>query len=363
MAALEISPEVFDAPRGWKQSIHEYLAGYGLQCHKATALQGGNSAYVWRIEGLQAIDGASFAKFMNPANELLILKYGEGQLKSGALQMPPARMQWEVRAMTSSVVARACAQEPAVEVPRVITSTKEAVIMSWAGDRDLLSTYSQDCTLDAAYVGASLGRWLAGMHLTSIDDAEIKDWTNATATMVEEMERGNMAHKLAASGEFSQQEVNQASTAHQTITGVRALTAWDFRPMNTLLRDGDNPKRPRITVVDWEVSCYTDPAFDVRLWVAEAMVLEAKYGADRGLLKSFLTAYRRTAGVRIVTKEIVYKVAVLVGALWMLLMPATIWNCTEADREPWMRKAKDYIRAGITADRAWLLKSSLAPLL
>jgi aminoglycoside phosphotransferase (APT) family kinase protein len=363
MAALEISTEVFEVPRGWKQSIHEYLEGYNLRCNKATAVQGGNSAYVWRIEGLQTIHGESLAKSTKTANEVLILKYGESQLKSGPLQMSPDRMQWETRAMTSAVVARACAQEPAVEVPRVVTSTKEAVIMSWAGNRDLLSAYSQDPSLDAAYIGASLGRWLAAMHLTSIDDAEVKDWTNATASMVEEMERGNMLHKLAASGEFTQHEIDQASALHQTISGVRTLVAWDFRPMNTLLRDGASPSRPRVTVVDWEVSCYTDPAFDIRLWVAEAMVLEAKHGANRGLLKSFLSAYRRTAGERIVTEEFVYKTAVLVGALWMLLMPATIWDCTEADREPWMQKAKDYIRAGINGDRTWLLKSSIAPLL
>jgi Ser/Thr protein kinase RdoA (MazF antagonist) len=363
MAALEISTEVFDTPRGWKQSVHEYLAGHNLRCHKATAVQGGNSAYVWRIEGLETLDGESFSKSTNSTNEILILKYGESQIKSGPLQMSPDRMQWEVRALTSAAVARACAQEPAVEVPRVVTSTKEAVIMSWAGNRDLLSAYRKDRTLDAAYVGASLGRWLARLHLTSMDDAEIKDWTNATASMVEGLERGNMQHILSASGEFTQQEMDQASAVYQTVTGVRALTAWDFRPMNTLLRDGDSPSRPRITVVDWEVSGYADPAFDLRLWVAEAIVIEAKHGADRGLLKSFLTAYRRTAGERIVTEEFACKVAVLVGALWMLLMPASIWNCTAADREPWLQKARDYVRAGITADRAWLLRSSIAPLL
>ncbi|OAK99074.1 hypothetical protein IQ06DRAFT_294519 [Phaeosphaeriaceae sp. SRC1lsM3a] len=96
--------------------------------------------------------------------------------------------------------------------------------------------------------------------------------------------------------------------------------------MNTLLRTGDHPSRPRITVVDWEVCSYNDPAFDVRLWVAEAIVLEAKHGADRGMLTSFLTAYHRHAGERIVTEEFVCKVAVLVGSIWMLFMPTPIFN-------------------------------------
>ncbi|KAF1818568.1 uncharacterized protein K489DRAFT_374192 [Dissoconium aciculare CBS 342.82] len=294
-----------------------------------------------QLGGLEALDGDYLSKSTNSTNEILTLKYGESQIKLGPLQMSADRMQWEVRALTSAAFARACAQEPAVEVPRVVTSTKEAVIMSWAGNRDLLSAYREDCALDAAYVGASLGRWLAHLHLTSMDDAEIKDCTNATASM----------------------EMDQASAVYQTVTCVRALTAWDFRPMNTLLRNSDSPSRPRITVVDWEVSGYADPAFDIRLWVAEAIVIEAKHGADRGLLKSFLTAYRRTAGERIVTEEFACRVAVLAGALWMLLMPASIWNCTAADREPWLQKARDYVRAGITADRAWLLRSSIAPLL
>jgi thiamine kinase-like enzyme len=133
--------------------------------------------------------------------------------------------------------------------------------------------------------------------------------------------------------------------------------------MNALLREGNSPNQPRITVVDWEVSSYNDPAFDLRLWIAEAMVFEAMHGGDRGLLKSFLTSYRRVAGATIVTEDFVHKLAVLVGAMWMLLMPASIWDCTEKDREPWTRKAAEFIRAGVSADRTWLLKSSLSPLL
>ena len=144
--------------------------------------------------------------------------------------------------------------------------------------------------------------------------------------------------------------------------GAQTLTPWDFRPMNTLVRL-DGTSTPIVTIVDWEICTYGDPAYDIRLWAAEALVLEAKYGGKRGLLSSFLTAYRRQAGPSIVTERFVCKVAVTVGTILLMLMPVSIWDCTEDDAKLWRKIAIEYIEAGIRGDMEWLRDSGLKSLM
>ncbi|KAK8058192.1 hypothetical protein PG994_008640 [Apiospora phragmitis] len=110
-----------------------------------------------------------------------------------------------------------------------------------------------------------------------------------------------------------------------------------------------------------------DPAYDLRLWAAEAMVLEAKFGKEDGsrgsLLSSFLRAYRLGTGDAIVDDKFVCKVAIAVGAFILLFMPAPFWDCVEEDREPWTKLSLQYVKAGAENDITWLRQSSLGPLL
>lgn len=226
MAQFEVLTEVIEAPPGWKQTIHEYLAKHNFRCQKATPLQGGASAYVWRIEGLTINGCKPQTQRASYADEVVITNYGGNTAKGAAnLEMAPERMQFEARAMNSTVVAQACSQEPAVEVPWVVGSTNEAVMMSWAGDIDLRSAYIKDPTLDAVYVGTSLGRWLACMHLAGINNVEIKDWTNSTAETFQALERTNMRHQLSTVPDFSPEEIDGAVTIHDSIASVWTLTA------------------------------------------------------------------------------------------------------------------------------------------
>ena len=365
MVSLEITTEVIEQPPSWHQSVYSYLDSYNLKCRKATPLQGGASTYIWKIEGLTKHDsGLGSSPVEGAVSDACVLKYADGTVKAvPALKLPHDRMLVEARAMQSQLLAHVCAQEPSVEIPQLVHQTDEAVLMSWAGDRNLRTAYIDDQSLDAKDVGRRLGRWIATLHLGGIDCAEVRDWDNPSRDSVLEREKNNLHAKLSDDAHFNPEDIKKAMAVYDDSTVTRTLTPWDFRPMNTLLRPGVGATHPRITVVDWEIACYGDPAFDIRLWAAEAIVLESQHGQDRGLLASFLTAYRQRATERVVDFDFVCRVAILIAGIWELLMPCSIWDIEEEDAASWRNQAHEYARAGINGDREWLLQSRLGSLL
>lgn len=229
---------------------------------------------------------------------------------------------------------------------------------------------------DPAAVGTRLGTWLSHLHLAGCRADREDDWAPhndgvAAFTAPGGLEEQAVRAALAKAGRGGA-EIRRAVGVLRRPPPVPTLTPWDFRPMNTLVRCRDGA--PALTVVDWEFSHFGDPVYDLRLWAAEAMVLEAKFGkggegkgGDRSqggvLLSSFLRAYRVGTGDAIVDGEFVCKVAVAMGAFLLLFMPAPFWDCVEEDREPWVELALEYVEAGAGGDMVWLRRSSLGPLL
>lgn len=365
MGQLSVTTTVLTQPPSWKKSVHDYLHENNLECIKATPLQGGASAYIWKVEGLKTTErGRQSPEAAEELPDVCILKYGDTVAKNVALPLSSQRMGNEARAMNMATLNRVCSESEAVEIPRLVLSTKEAVIMTWAGETDLRSAYIQHPEMDAEYVGGELGRWTANMHVSGIDDPEGKqeNWDTSMKRAVVDLEIASL-RATAPDDTLTAEIIEKALAVYHDPVGVRTITPVDFRPMNTLLRGGDGTVRPGVAVVDWEITCYGDPAFDLRMWVAEAVVLEAQHGRERGLLRSFLTAYRQHAGERIVDLAFVSRIAVLVGSTWLMIMPCSLWECTDAEGESYKKLARSYVRAGVDQDRAWLRQSPLAPLL
>jgi hypothetical protein len=245
----------------------------------------------------------------------------------------------------------------------VLQSTDEAIVMSWGGEIELRNAFLKNKDLDVRFLGSKLGRWIGCMHRAGVDNPEIKDWTNEVVTGLIPNEEGLLRKYMSEAGSFDQSTMDKAARIFKEPASLRTLAIWDFRPMNTLLRTADDPNRPTPTVIDWEVSLYQDPAYDIRMWAGEAIVLEAQHGSERGLLKSFLQAYRESAGPAIMTDAYVCKIALMIGMLWFLLMPCAIWDVKEEEGERWKATALEYVRAAVDQDMAWLAKSPLSPLL
>ncbi|KAK6852075.1 hypothetical protein PG995_012200 [Apiospora arundinis] len=367
--SVEISQETPANPRDWSGGIDSYLEEHQIACEKVTPLSGGLSSWVWRLDGLKPDDGLAAARPCGGREgEPVILKCADGMAKLAPVPLAAERLQLEIKALRSHAVAEACRQEPSVEVPRVLKETYRGYLMTWGGEMDLRVAYKEGKLTEAAAVGARLGKWLACLHLAGTDR---DGWGTHNDDVDKFIAPGGLEEQAirAAMGKegSSEEETKRVFDVLRQPAPVQTLTPWDFRPMNTLVRFSKD-KEPELTIVDWEFSHYGDPAYDLRLWAAEAMVLEDKFGRDddenrESLLSSFLRAYRLGTGDAIVDEAFVCKVAIALGAFVLLFMPAPFWDCVEEDNEPWRKLALQYVKAGAEADIAWLRQSSLGPLL
>lgn len=352
---MHISTESPIQPRTWNDTIDNYLKEHDIDCEKATPLKGGASAYIWQLDGF----------VNNGSTSTCIMKYSDTTFKNIVeLESTQERGLYEARGMESKVVAQATRQEPLVQVPRLLRTVSKAVLMNWVGKIDLRKAYLNDKNLDVREIGSRLGRWLASMHLAGINNPEVQGWKNDATDPILEMENKHFRAVLAETKGFDQKAVDRAMAFLSTTGDIQTLVAYDFRPTNALLRCEENSDRPVITVIDWELCLYGDPVYDLKLWVAEALVLETKYGAERGLIASFLKAYRQQAGPEIVTREFVCKLAVLIGSTYLHLMPCSLWDVfTEEEAELFRTIALGFVRAGIDEDLVWLSECCLKPLL
>lgn len=343
-----------EQPPGWKHTVDDYLANHGINHTAAIPLQGGNSAYIWRIDGFQdPISGA--------INEPCVLKYAEEAAKgSPSFTFDASRMQFEARALASRPVAIACLSEPSVRVPKVLRTTDRALLMSWGGDIDLRSAYIQGPTFDVGDVGARLGRWLACLHLAGLEDEQIRTYESDMVEPVVAGEHENLRKTMIVHG-MGETAVQEAMARLRDPVGSRTMTVWDFRPMNTLLRIPNTAEsKPDLTVIDWECSRYGCPVDDLGHWVAETLVFEARHGKGPNMVLHFLAAYALRAGEKIVTADFVCKLAISVGSTLLSLAPSKLWDTDKVEAEVWMARGLQFVRAGVDMDMAWFSSSELS---
>ncbi|KAI9163200.1 hypothetical protein HJFPF1_04799 [Paramyrothecium foliicola] len=355
-------PQAPPHPRDWKVGVDEYLSRNGICYDKAVALETGTSCYIWRLDGLKDAEASANG---HQQGQPAIMKCADSTPKYRTFPVSPERLQFEVKALKSKAVSEACRQEPTVQVPHVLRETKNGFIMSYVGETDLRSVFKMDASLDMMSVGARLGRWLGSLHRAGIALGP-DGWDSHHDELDKFYAPGGLAEK-AIQAAMSEEESEKVLSAMRAPATIHSLTPWDFRPMNVVVRlptGGDMSPSPGLAVVDWELCHYGDPSNDVRMWFAEVIVLEAKFG-DRGLLSSFLSSYKQRVGVSIVNEAFASKVALSAGIymLWLIPINPRVWDCNDEDVETWKGISLEYIRAGANADIEWLKKSCLAPLL
>ncbi|EXF74071.1 hypothetical protein CFIO01_10497 [Colletotrichum fioriniae PJ7] len=357
---MSSTPQAPPHPRDWEVGVDEYLTQNGISYETAVPLNTGTSCYIWRLEGL--VDAEASANG-HQIDQPVIMKCADSTPKYRNFPVSPERLQFEVKALRSKAVEEACHQEPSVQVPRVLRETKNGFIMSNVGETDLRTAYKTYEDLDAPGIGARLGRWLGSLHVAGIDLGP-DGWSSHHNELDKFYVHGGLAEK-AIKDAMNDEESEKVLAAMRAPAPIHTLTPWDFRPMNIVVHvPEDKGVASDLAVVDWELCHYGDPSNDVRMWFAEVVILEAKF-RNRGLLSSFLSAYKQRVGSAVVDESFVSRVALSAGIymLWLIPINPRVWDCTEEDVESWKRTSLDYIRAGANEDVDWLRQSCLGPLL
>ncbi|EFQ36490.1 hypothetical protein CGRA01v4_12234 [Colletotrichum graminicola] len=343
-------------PRLWAGGIDQYLADNDITCASAAPIDAGTSCYIWRLDSLSHPG--------HTPTEPAVLKCADSTPKFSNDAVSPARLSTEVRALTCRAVAEASRAEPSVRVPRVLRVTENGFIMSWAGEVNLLDAFRSDPKLDVADIGARIGKWLGCLQVAGVDSGA-PGFEPVNPELGRFYNPGGFMDKLVQSVVTDGKESDRILAALRGTETVRTLTAWDFRPMNALLRfsggsnnNNNNNNRPDIYIVDWELAQFGEAAGDVGMWCVEAMVLEGKHGGDRGLLRSFLQAYKQHAA-GIVDETFVCKLAMVVGVMLVYFMRIAprLWGSTEEEVGSWRGLAVEFLRAGAERDLGWLRES------
>lgn len=351
-------------PKDWRGGIEDYLRDNEITCNKITPMDIGQSCFLFRLDGLKDVEASRMGHI---ESEPVAMKCADSEIKANmgvGIPVRAQRMEVEVKALTSKAVANACLLEPSVQVPSVLRHTSNGFIMSWAGDTDLRTAYRSNSLKDAASVGLRLGKWLACLHT-----AGILEGSDGWSTKCRELELfyvpGGVEESTVRSMISDEEEVQRVLSAIRKRGSLRTLTSWDFRPMNTIVRFHDGKDTdPDLTIVDWELAHYGEPLNDLRMWVAEVIVMETQFG-NRGMLSSFLSSYRRHAGSLIVHDAFICKLAITAGIIITFILAglSAVWECTEDEVETLRAKALMLIKAGTAQDMCWFQKSCLRPLL
>jgi aminoglycoside phosphotransferase (APT) family kinase protein len=313
-----------------------------IRMQTATPLTGGLINYVWRIT--------------DERGQTYILKHAEAAQKfEPSIENSPARLAYEARGMRAREVREACAAVEGITVPEVVAYESELhTLIMTDGGRDILADVYKAGGLDMRDVGERLARWTAALHMASRDVAETA-WENPGSEQVTMM----AANALPECMERHGYERRVGEVARDGFFALRdgepvCYVQGDFRPGNILVGE-DNV----LSIIDWEDSRRQSPAVDLRLFAAQAYLLDVLHG-ERGLLKAFLTTYKRCAG-EMCTERVSYRTAVMLGTFLLFWLPQ-MDLCNAAQSAELACFGAMVVDKCVAGDVQWLRQSRLGPL-
>ena len=329
-------------PRNPDFSLEACLKDIGVSIDTVTPLTGGLVNYAWRVT--------------DTAGKTWILKHAEASLKLNAsIESDPARLSYEVRGMNSEAVRSACKAVRGVTVPGVISYNEisHTLVTTDGGTRSLAGAYTIN-ELDMRDVGQRLAIWLAALHKNT-QDASPETWRNELAESVSMVAANGMPQcmadhgyghcvgEIARDGYFALQPGEPA-----------CCVQCDFRPGNILVDEDDN-----LSIIDWEDSRRQSPALDLRLFAAQAYLLDVLHG-ERGLLEAFLMTYKLHAG-DMCDERVAYRTAVMFGGFLVFWLPQ-MDLCSASQSAEFAAYGAKVVDRAVAKDWQWLQQSRLAPL-
>lgn len=329
-------------PRNPEFSLEACLESTGISIDTVTPLTGGLVNYVWRIT--------------TTTGEPLIIKHAEASLKLNAsIESDPARLAHEVRGMGAQAVRDACKVVKGVDAPKVISyNDKLHTLITTDGGNDSLADAYEAGKLDMQDVGERLAKWVAALH-TATQGVSPEVWKNDLAESVSMVAANGMPQCMDDHG-FGRRVGEIARDQFFALQPDEPVCCvqGDFRPGNILVGQDDV-----LNIIDWEDSRRQSPALDLRLFAAQAYLLDVLHG-ERGLLKAFLKAYKRHAG-QLCDERVAQRTAVMFGGFLVFWLPQ-MDLCSASQSARLASYGAQVVDKAIAGDFQWLRESRLGPL-
>jgi len=348
-----------------EEELRRFLTSKDVPCHDVQFLTGGTANYVWRITTL--------------LGRRSIIKHAEPFVRNNAsIAFPVVRMDFENLALFS--LPKLLPEDENVRLPHVFHYFAEDHVMDMSdgGSKTLKESYS-DPSIDVKGLGERIGAWLAKVHATTSKAENLElikgKFDNKTARWIYRFSYNNLANALKDYG-FDPELGAQINAKFGALldTDEVCLCHGDCWPGNFLLedpveetevKDQDELKDPKLTVVDWEMTRIGNGATDVGQFAAESWLLdrfnapeETREHGGRGLLATFLKSYLKE---RLLSHEEKIRVAVQFGVhigYWTTRVP---WSDKEGTKTV-VSIGKDMLEAVESGDLATLKRSPLGVL-
>ena len=296
------------------EQLEEYLRSKKIPFDKATELSGGTANFIWRIEASGQPD--------------TVIKHAEPYVKGApALGFTQDRMDFEanvIRLLHSTALLKDPSTEKTVTLPTIYSYDHERHVIqaNYAGPRNLKDAYV-DPSLDVEACGQRMGIWLANLH-SSTTKTEIGDHAAAKVMYrwsYQHLDRALERYEMDAT--LGTRINNNFGALLQTDDEV--VCHGDCWSGNVIVSEDQNT----LTMVDWEMTRRGCGATDVGQFAAEAFLLD-HFRGSRGMMKSFLQAYRKHSEV---TRRFAQRTAVHFAThlcVWPTQVP---WGSREQTRE------------------------------
>ncbi|KAJ3570625.1 hypothetical protein NP233_g4283 [Leucocoprinus birnbaumii] len=355
--------------------VEGYLAGTPYACSRVEALSGGTGNFAFRLYLHQPHEGVN----------TLVLKHSRPYIKNlKSIAFDIKRQSFEVEALRR--VREWSPADAFVTVPTVYLydDAEHVVIMSDCGANSVtLKEFMQQgrCSPDVAHrIGKEVGDFLGRLHLWGKENKEVHEFFDANeqakqlsswvfygrllATFDDKLEKLQDPEVKPSETERSALEkiAEESGDAMRKATGTFVM--GDFWPGNLVLSFDEAGNVSQVSVLDWELCKPGIFGVELGQFCAE-LVLLMRFNTDvcgqdaKRLLEDFLTAY---AGQVTPDLEMCRRAIVHLGTHLVTLTPRIEWGGKEKTQEV-VKEGLGLILDGYSAEKEWLEKSVIAPLL
>ncbi|ORX51262.1 kinase-like protein [Hesseltinella vesiculosa] len=263
-------------------------------------LTGGFANFVWRVELLTPLE-------MLDNQNVMIIKYAPPYVAAWPeMKFDPNRMKFEVAVMKRAIDPDISLA--GITVPKVYRFDKDNKIMFMEYfDRSIdlkqyVLTLKTPLQPDlASIIGNRLGKFLARLHLAGkcVDRQALFDGQDNNHTALV-MSKATVYGQLNDRLEKRDQEdaivitIKKAAewAGNELMTQPVTLCMGDYWTTNVLIATDAEPATCRLGVIDWELSRFAPPAFDLAQMLGEIYFLLRYRQASDALLTTFLASYQ-----------------------------------------------------------------------